>query len=197
MSSGSRGRPRSEEGRAAILAATHELLMDVGYDRLAIVDIAARAGVGKQTIYRWWPSKAAVVAECVLSGIVDLTPLVIRASGDFAADLHEWLEESHRLVSTRQIGPMLRGLAVAALTDSSAARGLQDQFTEPLRRAIEESLAAAVRAGTARTDVSADALADLLIGRFVYSLTVDDVDAIARLSGDVVDIVIRGVMPRD
>jgi AcrR family transcriptional regulator len=55
------GRPRSEESKAAILAATWELLKTTSLRDLSIASIARQSGVGKTTIYRWWPSKVAVV----------------------------------------------------------------------------------------------------------------------------------------
>lgn len=58
-----RGRRRSERSHEAIIAATQELLVERSYPEVTIEGIAARAGVGKQTIYRWWPSKAALVLE--------------------------------------------------------------------------------------------------------------------------------------
>ena len=54
---------RSGRAHAAILEATRELIVEVGYDGMSIEGIAGRAGVGKQTIYRWWPSKAALVLD--------------------------------------------------------------------------------------------------------------------------------------
>ena len=58
---------RSERSRQAILTATADLLGEVGYSKLAVEAIAARAGVGKQTIYRWWPDKGAVVLDAYLA----------------------------------------------------------------------------------------------------------------------------------
>src|SRR5919106_4211207 len=63
-----RGRRRSERSHEAILAATQQLLVERSYPEVTIEGIAARAGVGKQTIYRWWPSKAALVLEAYLAG---------------------------------------------------------------------------------------------------------------------------------
>src|SRR5258708_12325327 len=60
------GRPRDEAARNAILRASLSLVKEFGYRSLTIEKIAQRAGTGKTTIYRWWPSKAAVVAEAFL-----------------------------------------------------------------------------------------------------------------------------------
>src|SRR5271156_5549024 len=57
------GRPRSPEAQQAILEATEGLLRERGYAGLSIDEVARRAGVSKRTIYRWWPSKGALVAE--------------------------------------------------------------------------------------------------------------------------------------
>src|SRR3954471_7262811 len=63
QSNATQGRRRSNKSHKAILQAALDLLEQDGYRALTIEAIAARAGVGKQTIYRWWPSKAAVVLE--------------------------------------------------------------------------------------------------------------------------------------
>src|SRR5713101_5729091 len=63
------GRPRDQEARNAILRASLSLVKEFGYRSLTIEKIARRAGTGKTTIYRWWPSKAAVVGEAFFSNI--------------------------------------------------------------------------------------------------------------------------------
>ena len=62
------GPVRSAAAREAILAATATLFQEVGYDQLTIEGIAKEAGVGKQTIYRWWRSRGALIAECLTDG---------------------------------------------------------------------------------------------------------------------------------
>jgi AcrR family transcriptional regulator len=76
------GRPRrrSERARVAILDATNELLHENGLDNLSIEAVAARAGVGKQTIYRWWPTRPALVADALLHRD-DLEPLLAPDTG--------------------------------------------------------------------------------------------------------------------
>src|SRR5687768_12726238 len=84
-----RGRRRSERSHEAIVRATQELLVERGYRQLTIEAIAARAGVGKQTIYRWWPSKGAVVLEAflVLSEGGPEQDMALPDTGDLKADL--------------------------------------------------------------------------------------------------------------
>src|SRR4051812_2052510 len=82
---------RSDRSRRAILDAALALVGEVGYNRLTIEAIAARAGVGKQTIYRWWPSKAAVLLDASLALAGDVPEGEGRPglpdTGDLAADL--------------------------------------------------------------------------------------------------------------
>src|SRR6187431_1444018 len=91
MSVTTAGRPRSEKSRSAILGATIELLLEGGYSRLTLEGIAARAGVGRQTLYRWWASKDEIVAESITDGRMLPTELPIPRSGDIRADLTLWL----------------------------------------------------------------------------------------------------------
>src|SRR5215217_7174745 len=78
---------RNEHSRQAILTAAADLLGEVGYTRLAVEAIAARAGVGKQTIYRWWPDKGAVVLDAYLALVQAGEDLTFPDSGDLEADL--------------------------------------------------------------------------------------------------------------
>jgi AcrR family transcriptional regulator len=69
-----RGRPRSEQSRAAVLRATSELLHEVGAQAMTTEEIAARSGVSKATIYKWWPNKYAVAVEAFLSEMMTQSP---------------------------------------------------------------------------------------------------------------------------
>ena len=57
------GRPRSEDSHQAVLAAAMEILKEEGYSGLTLQNIARKAGVGRQTLYRWWDSKADIALE--------------------------------------------------------------------------------------------------------------------------------------
>jgi AcrR family transcriptional regulator len=84
-----RGRRRSEQSRVAIFAATRELALERGYDKLTIEAIAARAGVGKQTIYRWWPSRPALVADVLLEDFGAMR-ITVPHTDDLRSDLTVW-----------------------------------------------------------------------------------------------------------
>ncbi|MDT4946970.1 MAG: hypothetical protein QOH14_3703, partial [Pseudonocardiales bacterium] len=66
---GANQRRRNARSHAAIVDATNQLLIEVGYGQLTIEGVAARAGVGKATVYRWWPSKAALAIEAMSRGL--------------------------------------------------------------------------------------------------------------------------------
>ena len=88
------GRPRDPRAHAAILSAVRDLLASVGYERLTIEAVAVRAGVGKQTVYRWWPAKSALVAEAALANYVG-TPTTEKApTGDLATDVRAWITDA-------------------------------------------------------------------------------------------------------
>ena len=83
-------RRRSEKSRMAIVTATRELLLERGFDGLTIEAVAARAGVGKQTIYRWWPSRPALVADVMLEDADKILGSVDHTD-DLATDLVGWV----------------------------------------------------------------------------------------------------------
>src|SRR3954453_1743604 len=102
------GRRRSEDSRQAILTAAVELVEKVGYAGLTIEGIAARSGAGKQTVYRWWPSKADVLLDA-LATKADLH-IPVPDEGSYAADLRAFLSASFALGSNRQVVAALRAL---------------------------------------------------------------------------------------
>jgi len=164
------GRPRSETSRRSILVATGELLVEQGYDRLTLVDIAARAGVGKQTLYRWWPSKASLVADCVLENVVRFEPVVVAPETSALAAIRTWLDASRALLLQPDQAALFRGLSAAASTDESARAKLAERFTEPLIGGIDSALRNGIASGEIRMDVATEPLAELLIGAMMFTL---------------------------
>ena len=170
MSTAARGRPRSEPSRLKSLAAARDLLQDGDYEQLTMAAIAARAGVGKQTLYRWWPSKAELVAECVVEGVVPFELIVATTSGDAVAALHSWLVESFRRLAEPGSVALMRAMTAAAASNESARLRMVEQFDLPIRRSVDAALQAGIAAGQIRADVSTASVADLLVGTMMYSL---------------------------
>lgn len=133
---------RSEPARQAVLAAAADLLVERGYDALTIEGIAARAGVGKQTIYRWWRSKGAVIAECLLEGKVLTGRLVVPDTGDVRRDLGGWLAAVFALLDGEHGEALLRSLVAAAAENAEVGRRLRDSLT--VSGSVTERLRAAI-----------------------------------------------------
>src|SRR6266699_2304041 len=100
-----RGRPRSQEADRAILTAAVDLLAERGLAAMSIEEVAARAGVGKTTIYRRWPSKGLLALDAFVTSFREEQPLPDTGTlrGDLLAALHAWV----RAVTQTPMGPML------------------------------------------------------------------------------------------
>lgn len=101
------GRPRSEEAHQAILRATLELLGQVGFSGLTVEGVASRAGVGKATIYRRWPSKLPLVVEA----FHELPQLEDADTGNLAEDLRVMLRSYLHLFNETPLAAVLPSLA--------------------------------------------------------------------------------------
>jgi AcrR family transcriptional regulator len=168
MATDIRGRRRSERSHRAILAATQELLVERGYADVTIEGIAARAGVGKQTIYRWWPSRAALVLEAYLAGEEAVPPPAEgRSVRDDVLALLGWLIA---VLAEPTGGPVLAGLVSDLQHDADLARGFRRDVV-PARR---EAMLAALERGRARGEIREDAdlelAVDALHGAVFYRL---------------------------
>jgi AcrR family transcriptional regulator len=137
---------RSETSRRAILMAAFALVGEVGYDRLTIEGIAARAGVGKQTIYRWWPSKGAVLFDAFLELSADEDgEVALPDSGDLEADLKLVLRATVAELADPSYDRPMRALAAAMLTDSALQAEYERRLDAPMR-AIKRARLASARA---------------------------------------------------
>ena len=170
MTSPRPGRPRSEASRRSILDATSRLIVEHGYENLTLGEVATSAGVGKQTLYRWWPSKAALVADCVLEDSLAFTPVTVSASGDALAAIHSWLSDSYSRMSQPGQAELFRGLTAAASSDESVRARLDERFSGPLIDGIDAALQSGIAAGDIRADVTTGALARVLLGAMVFTL---------------------------
>ena len=176
VSSGSgaprRGRPRDAQAERAILQATVELLSEVGFNQLSIEAVAARAGVGKPTIYRRWPSKP----ELVLDAVERLAPPFPTAdTGDPLTDLRQIVPE---LIVGLTSSPVARA-TIALAGDAEMTRRLGEQYLWPRRAGIAVILHRAIAAGELRADIDVEMAIDLMLGASVYRwlVTAQPVDA--------------------
>ena len=157
-----RGRPRSEHSHEAILESVLRLLEAEGYGALTIEGVARHAGVGKQTIYRWWPSRPALVADVLLED-ADKILATMPHTDDVAADLASWAGTLASALTTKRGNAMLRILTAASLEHEDTAGRLRAGFSRPLVESVRNRLLAD------RIDADlASAAADALLGGVVY-----------------------------
>ena len=159
---------RNERSRQAILAAAVALISELGYDRTSIEAIAKRAGVGKQTIYRWWPSKGAVALEALSESLA--TVVDFRDSGDLVADLRRHMRDVTQLLSSTEIGPVIQGLIAAAQSDPALSRAHLELVIRPADDFWHDRIARAQESGEIRADADADAIVDMLFGAMYFRL---------------------------
>jgi len=161
------GRPRSAETHRAILESVGKLLTESGYPNLSIEAVAARAGVGKQTIYRWWPAKADLVMEYLLGVSAEMPR---PDTGAMAEDLHIFLLSSVEGWTIGKLGPVVTALMAEAQSD----RRFGDLFFRNLisaRRAVlKEILARGRTRGELDPQRDLELLADLIYGPLWYRL---------------------------
>jgi AcrR family transcriptional regulator len=164
------GRPRSAEAHQAIVAATLALLAEEGYSQLSMEAVAARAGVGKATIYRRWHSKSELVAE-VLSGLRQggAPP----DTGSFRGDV---LELARRQLSLVRGQPGFGRLAPRLLGDSADDAALHamalGSMVTPMRAILGELIARALERGELRPDIDPEIVTDIVQGSIFYKVLI-------------------------
>lgn len=157
---------RRETSRRAILTAAFNLLQEVDYAKLSIEGIAARAGVGKQTIYRWWPSKGAILFDAflLLSEGADGEPPALPDSGDLVADLTAVLRATVDELNDPRFEQPMRALSSEITHDPELAAAYTERLDGPLREAKRARLRSAQRAGQLADGLDLDIAVDLIWG---------------------------------
>jgi AcrR family transcriptional regulator len=186
------GRARNPRTHQAILDATVELLAEIGYQELSIERVAARAGVGKATIYRWWNSKSALVIEAMQHGM----PLPVPPhTGDPRVDLRATIEGAARTFATTPAGATVRALAADIPRDPETAQRLRD-FLRPRRDAAREVLHQAAAVGQLPADVDIETVIDLFVGAIFYRRMVRGVEVEEEMIEQLVSLILDGRLPR-
>jgi AcrR family transcriptional regulator len=187
---------RSERSRRAILAAATDLVHEVGYRRVTIEAIAARAGVGKQTIYRWWPSKGAVVLDGLLAAVnEDPDDLSLPDTGDVSADIRGVV----RAIVDELADPKLSGTTRALMTemqeDAEFADMVRERLLGPQLRAIADRLSAAQQAGQLRADLDLPVAVELLVGPLYHRWLLRTAPLTEAYADTVTDLALRALAP--
>ncbi|MET3960979.1 AcrR family transcriptional regulator [Marmoricola sp. OAE513] len=184
-----RPRRRSERARVAILQATNDLLHENGLDQFSIEAVAARAGVGKQTIYRWWPHRAILVADALLDRD-NVDPVPPADTGDAQADLSKWAGDLAASLGSPRGAATLRMLTAAAIEDPETSRRLHEKFSGPLQELATARLAAAPELPT--TPAQRRNAVDAIIGFMVFRVQAHQ-DLTRRGATEMARTVLRGL----
>jgi len=189
---------RSERAHRAVLEAAAALFEDVGYARLTIDAVAARARVSKATVYRWWPNKAAVLMEAFLVAIE--RDVAFPDSGSVRTDLVEQAASLAQVLGERRLGMMVVALLGEAQNDDDLAQAFRGGWQEPRRAAGREVLHRAVERGQLRADLDLELVLDGVYGpvylRLLYRHLPLDRSEIEKLVDQILDGIIAPNHPQ-
>ncbi|UUW90651.1 TetR/AcrR family transcriptional regulator [Pimelobacter simplex] len=167
------GRPRSEAARTAVLHAVDDLLVEVGYAAMTMTGIAARAGVGKQTVYRWWSSKAEILLEATTHDAAgELRTPPGRSS---AAELSAYASAVLAFLGSAHAGLAYRALLGEAQHDAKIAALLRDG--DPLVASGRPVLQRVLDRGDLPASTDLDAAVTDFLGPLVYRVLIGIGDA--------------------
>lgn len=179
------GRPRSEEARLAILRSALDLLGKNGFADLKIEEVAADANVGKATVYRWWPKKAALIADAFASSTT--RRLHFPDTGSVFSDMSRQMRQLIKVFRSRK-GRIVAAILAGGQSDKELISAFRDRFLWPRRREAYSTLERGIERGELRKDIDMDLLLDSLYGpiymRFLIRherLTPEFVDRLCRL----------------
>ena len=185
------GRPRDPRIDAAILRATADLLVEIGYSNVTMAAVADRAGTTKTALYRRWSSKAELVHEAAFP----VTPSAMQAPpGDIAADLRAMIEAAREVFTSPVVRAALPGLITDMTADAALSGRVSARFTE-LFAAVRDRLRDAVDRGEVRAEIDPDRLVDLIGGATLLAV-IQSPDTLpsARWVDDVTSILLHGVL---
>jgi AcrR family transcriptional regulator len=183
------GRPRSERAHQAILTSARELLIEKGFAAMRLEHVAARAGVGKATIYRRWASKEAL-AQDLLSHLA-APHIAVADTGNTRDELLAAVVNPMRAVNETDFGPVIRALLSQIASNPSIGDPFRASVVEARRAEVAKVIERGIARGDLRPDADAGVATELLVGPVYFRLMfggVLDLDFAER----VVDSVMRG-----
>jgi len=184
------GRPRSERARLAVLEAAADLLVEGGLPAATIEAVAARAGVSKVTIYKWWPSRGSVAVDAYFHRYRQTG--AFPDTGELATDL---VGQIRALVEAfrGRAGSIMADLIGRAQSDPALADTLRSRWLQPRRDASAEVLLRAIARGEIRGDTDVPVVLDQLYAPLYYRLTMGHEPLGADLADSLVRTVLDGI----
>jgi AcrR family transcriptional regulator len=157
---------RDENARLAVLHSADDLLVERGFNGVTIEGIAARAGVAKQTIYRWWPSKVDILLDTLIEDAAG--QLAIPETGPAIEAVRRYLRALARFLTEDPAGKVLLALIGEAQHDASTASIFHQRYLDPRREAERAMLQRGVASGELPDGLDVDAALDALCGPVFY-----------------------------
>jgi AcrR family transcriptional regulator len=161
------GRPRSPRIHQAILKAAADLVLESGFRAISMDDIAARAKVGRMTIYRRWCNKAAIIMDAFVAR-VDPGTLFVPAR-TYTESIRLQMRSMAKVFRGKD-GALIRALLAEAQFDPRLAAELRDRWTMPRRKMAIAYFQQGIKDGFLRPDVDPDAMIDILYAPLYYRL---------------------------
>jgi AcrR family transcriptional regulator len=161
---------RASDRTELIKQTTLELAQEVGFTKLSIEAVAARAGVGKHTIYRRWPSKGALFLDALLP--VEGQVLEYANTGDLEADLRTQTYAAVDLLGRPPFGPLYQALLGEAQHDPSVGAALNERYIAPQAQRVRARLKLAQRQGQLSPEFDLDLAMAILSGPFYFQFLV-------------------------
>jgi AcrR family transcriptional regulator len=180
--------------RARVLAAAGRILRDEGYARLTMERVAAESGAAKTTVYRRWPSKAALCMDLYLE--VAGRELQAPDTGTVAGDLKQIADTVARIQTRTVAGPAFVGLIAEAQVNPETRADFLAEFAERRREVTRSVLRRAVARGEVRAGTDVDLVIDVLGGAMTFRLLQGHAPLDARFTDALVRLVLTGCAVR-
>ena len=188
------GRPRSEESRQSILHSTLKLLKQQGgFPELSIEAIAADANVGKTTVYRWWPTKAALVADAFSASAAE--ELRFPNTGSVQSDMSLQMGRLIRIFRSRR-GKVVAALLAGGQSDPELIEAFRDRFLWPRRKQAYQTLQRGIDRGELPADINLDLVLDSLYGPIYMRFLIRHDKLDESFADDICALVLQGLKCR-
>ena len=185
------GRPRSEESRQAILRSTLKLLKETGFPQLSIEAIAADADVSKATVYRWWPTKAALVADAFSASADE--ELRFPNTGSVRRDISVQMRRVVRVFRSER-GKVVAALLGGGQSDPELIAAFRERFLWPRRRQAYQTLQRGIDRGELPADIDMDLALDALYGPIYMRFLIRHDELNEGFADALCGLVLHGVM---
>ena len=187
------GRPRSETARVAILRSALNLLGKNGYEQLTIADVAASANVGKATVYRWWPNKAALIADAFAGSAT--RRLHFPDTGSVNADMSQQMRQLIKVFRSPR-GRVVSAILAGGQSDKELIFAFRERFLWPRRQEAYATLQRGIRRGEVRKNINKDLLLDSLYGPIYMRFLIRHDNLTPQFVDELCGLVLGGARPR-